>query len=152
MNDPKCAVGEEEGAGECVADNPLSNATKDLYHSTKEDEYGSEIGSVSEYSPCKQFLVFKTHRIAPPLPPEPRQPIVCIAAGVAASKKPISEIGVGLPNVRRRFPAAGSFGLRYSFSKASRGIGRRTLSAVWMRCSKESCFSLILSSDMMISR
>jgi hypothetical protein len=50
--------------------------------------------------------------MAPPFPPDPLHPIVNIAAGVAAHKKPNNEIGVGLPKVRLKFPAAGILGLR----------------------------------------
>lgn len=50
--------------------------------------------------------------MAPPFPPDPLQPIVSIDPGVAASRNPINEIGVGLPKVRRRLPAFGILGLR----------------------------------------
>lgn len=71
-----------------------------------------------------------SYKMAPPFPPAPLHPMVSIAVGVADSKKPINEIGVGFPNVERSFPAFGVLGLRYSFSKTSRGIGSITLSVV----------------------
>lgn len=73
----------------------------------------------------------ETYMIAPPWPPAPRQPMKIMALGVAASRKPSSEIGVGLPNFLLRLrDVAGCLGLRYSFSKVSRGMGSSTLSAV----------------------
>lgn len=79
-------------------------------HAAKEDEDGPRERISASVSIVIRLI--STHSIAPPLPPDPLQPIVSIEFGVAASKKPSSAMGVGFPNVFRRFPAAGLLGVK----------------------------------------
>lgn len=55
----------------------------------------------------------RTYIMAPPWPPELLHPIIIIAFGIEATKKPSREIGVGLPNfLLNLLVARGLFGFR----------------------------------------
>lgn len=75
--------------------------------------------SIMSIPPKKKYVAVPA---APP-PPAPLQPIKAHDSGVKQSRKPITEMGVGFPNVFLRSPFTLFCGQRYSFSYSSGDTG-----------------------------